>query len=149
MQKSIYADPKYQDHGFTNHLSHVVVDSGVFPGTANPLIELYSLELTQNINATSGTGGKPRNIYLFYKYIPLGGNMLSGAWQCIGKWQEGIDYDDSSAAGSVAVHPITGNVHVQMTFGKRDSNGNVCYQKWEEQIQRTSFTAPIERPPEF
>lgn len=145
MQKALYSDPKFNNHGFWNHTHHLVFDAGVYPGTVSPLIELYKIDLAQNLNATAGGGGKPRNIALFRKTIPIGGNMLSGSWELIKMWQEGVDYDDSSAAASVAIHPITANLHVVLSFGKRNADGAVQFQEWEEQINRSTFAPPIER----
>lgn len=147
MIKAQYTDPAFQNHGFWNHSHHLVVDAGVYPGTTEPLIELYKIDLVQNLQAASGTGGKPRNIALFRKAIPIGGTMLSGAWTKIWMWVEGVDYDESSAAASVGFHPITGNLHVVLSFGRRDANGSVTYQQWEEQINRSTFAPPIERLP--
>jgi len=145
MIKSQYTDPALNSGGFWNHVHHFVFDAGVYPGTTNVLIELYKIDLVQSPYAASGKAGKPRNIALFYKPIPIGSNMLGGTWRLLKMWQEGVDYQDSSAAGSVAVHPHTGNVHVQLSFGMHDAHGNVVFQEYEEQIQRSTFAAPIER----
>jgi hypothetical protein len=149
MQPVSYADPKFNGHGFWNHVHHVVVQSGVIPGTTEPLIELYKIDLVQNLQSSDGGGGKPRNIALFVRQVPSGGTMLSGEWKLIKMWEEGKDYDDSSSAASVAVHPNTGNVHVILSFGMRTAEGKIVFRECEEMIQRSSFAAPIVRPPEL
>jgi hypothetical protein len=153
MLKSRYSDPNVQDHGFVNHIAHVVRDMGVYPGTTNPLIECYKVELIQNLGATSGTGAKPRNIALFRKALGPGQDPSTGTWQLIKMWSEKLDanapgdYDDASAAGSVDIHPHTGDVHVVLSFGKRNAAGAMTYQPWEALIQRATFAPSIVRLP--
>lgn len=147
MQKSHYSDPNIQDHGFVNHIAHRIVDMGVYPGTTTPLIECYKVELIQNLGATSGTGAKPRNIALFRKALGPGQDASTGTWQLIKMWAEGIDYDDASAAGSVDIHPATGDVHVVLSFGKKNAAGQMTYQPWEALIQRATFAPAVVRLP--
>ena len=147
MIKSVYSDPRFNSHGFWKHIAHQWFDAGVYPGTTNPLIELYKINLVDNLSGDGHAGGKPRNIALFRKAIPPNSNMLAGVWDLIHMWQEGIDYDDSSAAGSVVIHQITGNVHVCLSFGKQNADGVTVFSEWEEQINRWTFAVPIERIP--
>lgn len=142
MNKSQYSDPKWQDRGFVNHIHHVVKDMGVDTAGA-PLIEAYKVELIQKPAATSGTGGKPRNIALFRKVVK--GDPAEGEWALIHMWQEGVEYDDSSAAGTVDVLP-DGTVHVVMSFGKRISATALQFQPWEASVARSAFADPVHRP---
>jgi hypothetical protein len=140
--KSRYAPstPPIDGRGFVNHLDLVVKDMGIGPSGA-PLIEAYKVELIQNMQSTSGTGGKPRNIAVFRKVLDG-----DGLWHLIALWQEGIDYDDASAAGSVDVDPTTGRVLVVMSFGKKNAAGAMQYQPWEAMIDRATFAPPVNRP---
>lgn len=144
--KSRYVNLSLQDHGFVNHIHHIVRDMGVVPGTSVPLIEAYKVELIQRPSAPAGTGGKPRNIAVFRKVLT--GDPTGGAWALLEMWEELRDYSESSAAGSVDVDPISGAVHVVMSFGKTLPSGAVQYQPWEASIPRAAFALPIERPPE-
>jgi hypothetical protein len=143
LTKSHYApsDPQIEGRGFVNHIHHIVRDMGV-DQNGNPLVEAYKIIAIQNMQAASGTGGKPRNIALLRKV--LGGD---GLWHMIGIWQEGQDYDESSAAGSVDVDPISGRVLVVMSFGKA-AGSRFQYQSWEAMIERATFAPPIVRPPD-
>lgn len=147
MNKSQYTDPAIDGHGFVNHIHSIIRDLGVYPGTATPLIECYKVELIQNLGATSGTGAKPRNIALFRKALGQGQDPSTGAWQLIKMWAEGVDYDDASAAGTVDIHPISGDVHVVMSFGKKNAAGAMTYQPWEALIQRATFAPAVVRLP--
>lgn len=147
MIKSRYSDPALQDHGFVNHIHHVVKDMGVFPGTTKPLIEVYKIIMISNLQATSGGGAKPRNLALLRKVIGDDGNLSAHTWIVLRMWREGIDYDDSSAAGSVDVSDLTGDVHVIMSFGKKNSAGVLTFQSWEDTVVRGSFAPNIVRLP--
>ena len=140
MIKSQYLDPAINGHGFVNHIHSVVKDMGL-DAMGRPLVEEYKIEMIQNLRATSGTGGKPRNLMLFHRVI--GGDPR---WRELGRWQEGIDYDDASAAGSVDVSEITGAVLIQMSFGKKNAGGAMQYQSWEALIERAAFAPAIVRP---
>ena len=144
--KTQYADAKFQDHGFVNHIHHVVKDMGVYPGTTNPLIELYALEMIQNLQASSGGGGKPRNLALFRKALSPGADPTTSKWWLLHMWAEGVDYDDAAAAGTVDVLP-DGTVHVCMAFGKKNAEGALTWQQWEASIRREVFAGPIVRLP--
>jgi len=141
--KSQYTDPAFQDHGFVNHIDSTIFDAGVIPGTQTPLFESYKVMLVQNLQSISGAGGKPRNIAVFRKV--LGALPNTGQWQLLQMWQEGVDYNDSSAAGSITVTP-DGTVHIIMSFGKTVAANRVAYQSWEAAIPRSQFAAPIVRP---
>lgn len=145
MIKSQYSDPAIQDHGFINHIHHVVKNMGVFPGTTKSLIEIYKLIMISNLPSTAGGGAKPRNLALFRKVIGDGGNLSTHTWNLLRMWKEGVDYDDSSASGSVDVHDLTGDVHVVMSFGKKNSAGQLTFQDWEDFIPRSSFAPTIVR----
>lgn len=147
MIKSRYSDPALQDHGFVNHISHVVKDMGVFPGTTKPLIEVYKIIMISNLQATAGGGAKPRNLALLRKVIGDDGNLSAHTWTVLRMWREGVDYDDSSAAGSVDVSDLTGDVHVVMSFGKKNSAGQLTFQDWEDTVARGSFAPSIVRLP--
>lgn len=144
LTRSQYDSPVFQDRGFVNHIHHVVVDMGVYPGTKEPLVELYKIEMVSNLQSTSGTGAKPRNLALFRKVLAPNADPTTNVWSLLKMWQEGVDYDDASAAGTVSVLP-NGTVHVVMSFGKRNAAGQMTYQPWEASIPRT-FGPPIERP---
>lgn len=147
MIKSRYADQSIDGHGFVNHISHVIVDLGVYPGTVDRLVECYKIELLQNIGATSGTGGKPRNLALFRKALGPGEDPRANVWHMVKMWQEGIDYDDAAAAGSVAVDLLTGQIHVVMSFGKKNAAGAMTYQPWEASVARNTFAPAVVRLP--
>lgn len=147
MIKSQYSDLAFQDHGFTNHIHHVMKDMGVFPGTTKPLIEIYKLIMISNLQATFGGGAKPRNLALFRKVIGDGGNLSTHTWNLLRMWREGVDYDDSSASGSVDVSDLTGDIHVVMSFGKKNASGQLTFQDWEDYIARSSFAPTIVRLP--
>lgn len=147
MIKSQYSDPAFQDHGFINHIHHVVKNMGVFPGTTKPLIEIYKLIMISNLPSTAGGGAKPRNLALFRKVIGDGGNLSTHTWNLLRMWREGVDYDDSSASGSVDVSDLTGDVHVVMSFGKKNAAGQLAFQDWEDFIPRSSFAPAIVRLP--
>lgn len=145
MLKSIYSDPAIQDHGFTKHVHHVMVDMGVYPGTIDRLVELYKVCLIENQQSTGTGGGKPRNIALFRKVLGPGADPSTGVWNMLAMWREGIDYEDASASGSVTVDPISGDVHVVLVFGKL-INGALRFQDWEATVKRSSFGPAIQRP---
>ena len=145
MIKSQFTDPRINNHGFVKHIHHRVVDCGVVPGTTTPLIEAYQIEMIENLKATSGTGGKPRNLALFRKVLNVA-DPRAGAWDLIAMWEELKDYEESSAAGSVDVLP-DGTVHVSLAFGKKNAAGAVQYQPWEASVARSAFAPPIERLP--
>lgn len=144
--KSAYSDSAFQNHGFVNHIHHVLKDMGVYPGSNQPLIELYKIEMISNLQSTAGTGAKPRNLALFRKVLTPFADPTSGSWILLKMWSEGIDYDDASAAGTVDINPIDGTVHVVMSFGKKDANGAMTYQPWEASVLRNTFGPAIERP---
>lgn len=144
--RSQYSDPNVQNHGFVNHIHHVIKDMGVYPGTNQPLVECYKIEMISNLQSTSGTGAKPRNLALFRKALAPFAEPTTGSWQMIKMWSEGVDYDDASAAGSVDVLPTSGMVHIVMSFGKKDQSGNMTYQPWEASLDRSLFAPAIERP---
>lgn len=151
MIKSHFTDPRFENHGFVKHIHHCDADCGVVPGTETPLIESYQIEMIEHLSATSGTGGRPRNIALFRKV--LGSDPSAGAWQFLEMWEEKLsengpgDYDDASCAGSVGMLP-DGTLHISMAFGKKNASGAMQYQPWEATKPRSDFAAPIERLPD-
>lgn len=147
MIKAQYSDPKFQDHGFFNHLHHVLFDAGVVPNTQLPLFELYKLDKFENLAGMGDKGGKPRNLALFRKVVPGNTSLTSGKWDLIRMWQEGLDYNDASSGGSVVINPVNGNVHVLLAFGKSNDAGVTQWQEWEDIIPRSAFAVPIERLP--
>lgn len=147
MLKSDYSDPVFQNHGFINHIHHVVFDAGVFPNTQTPLLELYKIVMISNLAALGDKGGKPRNLALFRKIIAPNTLISAGKWDLLKMWQEGRDYEESSAAGSVSINPLNGNVHVVLSFGKANDDGVIAFQTWENVIPRNSFAQPIVRLP--
>lgn len=147
MQKSIYGDANVQDRGFTKHIHHVLVDLGVYPNDPTArLVELYKVILRENGFSTGTAGGKPRNIELYRKALGPMQDPSTGVWIKIGDWEEGKDYTDSSASGSVSVDPLNGDVHVVMVFGTL-VNGVLRFQSWEETVKRATFAPAIVRVP--
>lgn len=147
MLKSDYSDPTFQNHGFITHIHHVIFNAGVYPGTENLLLEVYKIVLISNLPSTGGGGAKPRNLALFRKVIAPNTLISAGKWDLLNMWIEGVDYEDSSAGGSVSINPTNGNVHVVLTFGKLNTLNQVAFQTWEDLIPRASFARPIERLP--
>lgn len=146
MIKSAYADVTIQDRGFMKHIHHVMVDLGVYPNDpSSRLVELYKVVLRENVNASGSGGGKPRNIELYRKVLGPQQDPSTGLWMRIGNWKELEEYDDASASGSVAVDPLTGDVHVMLVFGKT-VNGFLRFQDWEQTIPRSVFAPAIVRP---
>jgi hypothetical protein len=144
MQLSQFSDPSYQGHGFTKHIDHVMVDMGQYP-TGERLVELYKVILIENLQSTGTGGAKPRNIALFRKALGPGQDPSTGVWNLLQTWREGIEYDDASSSGSVAVDTVTGDVHVVLVFGKLI--GSVLrFQDWEATIKRSTFAPAIIRP---
>lgn len=146
MIKSQFSDAALQDHGFTKHIHHVLVDMGVFPNTKSRLIELYQIAMVENLQSTGSGGGKPRNTVLLRKVLGPGEDPTGNVWHMLRMWREGVEYDDASSSGSVAVDTLTGEVHVVMVFGKQ-VNGALRFQQWEETIERATFGPAIERLP--
>lgn len=130
-----------------NHIHHRDVDCGVYPD-GRPLFESYKVVMISNLQSTSGTGARPRNIALFRKALAPYADPSTGVWNLIKMWQEGADYDDSSASGSVDVFP-NGTVHITMSFGRRNSEGHMTYQSWEATVYRGTFAPRIVRKSEY
>lgn len=145
MIKSRYSDPAFEGHGYVKHIHHVMKDLGVYPGTDQPLVELYKIIMIENIPSIGTSGGKPRNLALFRKALGPREDPSANVWHTLRMWAEGVDYDDSSAGGSIDVSETTGDVHVLLTFGKRNAQGQVAFQEWEETIKRSAFAPAIER----
>lgn len=148
MIKSFYNDPAFQDHGFIKHVHHCLVDMGIYPD-GQPLFEMYKIIMIDNPSSIGSTGGKPRNLALCRKVLGPHQDPSSGAWDVLRVWHgDGTgDYDDASAAGSVTVNLTTGDVHVLMSFGKKNSAGVIVFQEWEETIARGTFAPAVVRPP--
>lgn len=144
MLKSRYSDPRFNDHGFVNHIHSVMKDMGVYPDGSR-LVECYKIMMVQNLQAAAGGGAKPRNLALFRKVLSPNAAPESGTWDLLKMWQEGVDYDDASAAGSVDVDITTGMIHIVMSFGKFNGSGALTFQTWEASMPR-SFAPPIVRP---
>lgn len=148
MHRVRFADPMWNNNGFWTHIHHIYRVMGVYPGTQLPLREGYMVALVAAPNRPANMqGGKPRNIAFFRKVLGPEENLNDGQWLLVKYLQEGVDYTDAYAGGSIDVDMLTGDVSLMMTFGTLNpTTGAVGFQVWEDFIPRGAFGPALEFP---